>query len=95
MVDHKHPFYQMSPEEIIRQFDTGVNGLSEEKATELQASFGQNLIPEKKPYSISDLVVEQLTDAMVLILMAAALLAGFMGEWMDTIIIGTGKFNTC
>ncbi|MCE2789737.1 MAG: cation-translocating P-type ATPase [Saprospiraceae bacterium] len=87
MVDHKHPFYQMSPEEIIRQFDTGVNGLSEEKATELQASFGQNLIPEKKPYSISDLVVEQLTDAMVLILMAAALLAGFMGEWMDTIII--------
>ena len=62
-------------------------GLTSEQAKHRQGLYGENRLPEAVPRSLTRRVCDQLSDFMVLVLIAAALLSGFIGDVADTIAI--------
>ena len=63
-------------------------GLRAEEAMKRQAFHGSNSLPESPPRSLARRVLDQFRDFMVLVLMAAALLSGLIGDVADTVAIG-------
>ncbi|VTU30850.1 Calcium-transporting ATPase [Variovorax sp. PBL-H6] len=62
-------------------------GLTSEQVMQRQGRYGENRLPEAVPRSWARRLLEQLRDFMVLVLIAAALLSGFIGDFADTIAI--------
>lgn len=62
-------------------------GLTSEQARLRQGLYGENRLPEGVPRSFIRRVCDQLRDFMVLVLIAAALLSGFIGDLADTVAI--------
>ena len=63
-------------------------GLSEAEAARRLGRDGFNLLPTEKPPSAFSRFLSQLNDPMVMILLTAATISAFMGEWTDSAIIG-------
>ena len=63
-------------------------GLRADEALKRQAFHGCNSLPESPPRSLPRRVLDQFRDFMVLVLIAAALLSGFIGDVADTVAIG-------
>lgn len=63
-------------------------GLRADEALKRQAFHGRNSLPESPPRSLPRRVLDQFRDFMVLVLIAAALLSGFIGDVADTVAIG-------
>ncbi|MGB7817650.1 MAG: cation-translocating P-type ATPase [Ornithinibacter sp.] len=62
-------------------------GLDPAEAGRRLADHGPNLLPEHHVRGLWDLVVEQFKDVMILLLVAAAIVSGVVGEPVDTIVI--------
>jgi len=62
-------------------------GLSAEDASERLAQYGPNTLRETRGRSPLAMLASQFTDFMILVLIAAAVIAGFIGEPQDTIAI--------
>lgn len=73
--------------EIFELTGTSINGLSREKAAMNLAEFGLNELLEKKKKPAWLLFLAQFSDFMILVLLAAAIIAGIAGDITDTIII--------
>lgn len=58
-------------------------GLSDAEAARRLSRYGKNELAAKPPKTFFQMVKEQLTDPMVLILIAAALLSFLLGEWTE------------
>ncbi len=85
-------YYCEEKEEVLRALNATENGLSSEKAAELQAQEGKNVLRAAKGKSLARRFVEQLADPMILILLAAALVSGILAYvegdgYTDVIII--------
>ena len=85
-------YYSVEKEEALRALNTSENGLSSEKAAELQAQGGKNKLRAAKGKSLARRFLEQLADPMILILLAAALVSGILAYvdgdgYTDVIII--------
>lgn len=80
-------FYQASLEHLFSQLQTTSSGLEEEEAKNRSQKFGLNVLIETKKNSAFLLFVSQFKDLMILILVGAALLSGWIGDWTDTLII--------
>ena len=85
-------YYSVEKEEALRTLNTSENGLSSEKAAELQAQGGKNKLRAAKGKSLARRFLEQLADPMILILLAAALVSGILAYvegdgYTDVIII--------
>lgn len=63
------------------------NGLSSAEAKQRLAEYGPNQLREGKAISPLALFAEQFTDFIVLTLIAAAIVSGFLGEWLDAVAI--------
>ncbi|VWX55767.1 Calcium-transporting ATPase [Burkholderiales bacterium 8X] len=63
------------------------SGLTTTQARQRQAVHGENRLPQAPPRSWPRRVADQFRDFMVLVLMAAALLSGFIGDLADTVAI--------
>lgn len=63
------------------------NGLTVEQATRRREIYGQNRLPEVQPRGLVRRLVDQFRDFMVLVLIAAAMLSGFIGDVADTVVI--------
>ncbi len=63
------------------------NGLKSEEIKKRQDKFGKNLLPKKKKLSPWKIFLRQFTSLMVILLLAAALIAGILGELIDTVAI--------
>lgn len=48
---------------------------------------GRNELPSAPPRSIAALVAEQFRDLMIVVLIAAAVISGVLGDWVDTLVI--------
>lgn len=70
--------------EVIGSLSTG---LSEEEAALRLGEYGKNELEEKKKKPAWLLFLSQFTDFMILVLLAAAVIAGIAGDVTDTIII--------
>jgi Ca2+-transporting ATPase len=73
--------------EINRLLHTSPSGIANITATQRLSEHGKNQIEDKKKKTILQMLLHQLLDFMILILIAAAIISGLLGDVTDTIII--------
>lgn len=66
---------------------TPEQGLSDSEAKKRLTQYGKNELVEKGTTTPLELLIEQLTDPLVLILIGAAVISGFLGEWKSVFAI--------
>jgi P-type Ca2+ transporter type 2C len=77
-----------SKDEVIQELQVNaLQGLTSEEAKERLTKYGENKLASKKNKSLIQLFFAQLNDAMIYILLGAALISGVLGEISDAIII--------
>ncbi len=79
--------YTISIPTILIHLETSLQGLSSSEADKRLLDYGKNELQENKKIPSWLLFLHQFKDLMILILIAAAILSGFMGDITDTIII--------
>ncbi|HEU4556162.1 MAG TPA: cation-translocating P-type ATPase [Chitinophaga sp.] len=80
-------WHALSIKETLEMLGTSRQGLSAAAAAEKLQEAGLNEIQEGKKRSIAAMLLSQFKDVMILILLAAALISGFIGDLTDTIVI--------
>lgn len=80
-------WYQKSREEVLRELETGRDGLTPEKAEALLEMKGENALTEGKKKSTLQVFAGQFCDLMVVILLIAAGISMFSGNVESTIVI--------
>lgn len=63
------------------------SGLPEHEVAQRRAQHGPNRLPEPAPRSVAARIVDQFRDFMILVLLAAAVLSGLIGDLVDTLAI--------
>ena len=81
------PWHLLSTEETIEQADTTLAGLSDEEVSQRISRYGKNRIEGKKQYHPLIAFLSKFNDFMSWVLLAAAIIAGFAGDFTDTVII--------
>ncbi|BDF04071.1 cation-translocating P-type ATPase [[Clostridium] hylemonae] len=90
MDNHRQmPWHSMQIEEVYRTLGTSAEGLSDAEAAERLRKNGRNELRRKPPKTISQMLREQVTDPMVLILIGAAAFSAVLGEWTEAAVIFT------
>lgn len=82
-------WHAKSAEDVMQSLETSAEGLSDCEAGERLTYYGTNELQKKQKKSIGKMLLEQVTDVMVLILVGAAILSMFLGEWAEAIVILT------
>lgn len=78
MDDHiPTPWHAQPLEEVYKELETSQEGLSDAEAEARLKKYGRNELRRTEQRSIFRMLWEQLTDVMVLILIAAAALSAF------------------
>ncbi|RCX08233.1 cation-translocating P-type ATPase [Extensimonas vulgaris] len=73
---------------LARALDVDLRtGLSPQEAARRAAQYGPNSLAKARRRSALALLAEQFQDFMVLVLLAAAVVSGFVGEFTDTLVI--------
>lgn len=72
---------------VVEQLGASLDGLTSADADARRSEYGANEITEGKKRSIWELLARQFTDVMILVLIAAAVIAGFIGDIADTFVI--------
>ena len=81
-------WFVLSVDEILKKLRTDpATGISKTEAEKRLAELGSNRLAEKKPPSALILFLEQFKNFIVWVLMVAAIISGFLGEWEDAIAI--------
>ncbi len=62
-------------------------GLSEAEIGQRREQFGLNKLAEEKKVPLYKRILDQFKDVLVLILIIAAVISGFLGDWVEAIII--------
>ena len=79
----KQAWHTLTVEETEKILDTTEDGLSDAEAAKRLAAYGPNNLRQKKAKSVWRMIWEQLTDVMVLILIAAAAFSFVMSFFED------------
>ncbi len=80
-------YHLTSIQDIAQTLKTSPSGLDSTTAQQRIEEYGKNLLEAKKRKTIWSMLWAQLTDFMILVLIAAAVLSGFLGDVTDTIVI--------
>ncbi|NSW89354.1 MAG: calcium-translocating P-type ATPase, SERCA-type [Firmicutes bacterium] len=80
-------FHTISVEKTLQYLNTDLNGLTEEEALKRKSIYGSNLLEEGERKTLFLMFLEQFKNVMVLVLLVAAAISGFLKEITDTIII--------
>lgn len=80
-------YYLQTIDEVAKGLKTGPQGLSAEDARRRLAEYGKNSLEVKKRKTIWGMLFRQLTDFMILILLAAAVISGIVGDLTDSMVI--------
>ncbi|MBF0326831.1 MAG: cation-transporting P-type ATPase [Alphaproteobacteria bacterium] len=93
--DRRHPWHTLSVQDACRHLDADITaGLSAPEAQARLDRFGANRLPEPPPRPLWKMVVSQFTSLLVLVLLVAGVLAGFVGDTTDMLVIfGVIAFN--
>lgn len=85
----KNPVWHvLDTDDILRILDVDPDtGLSETEATKRLATYGPNELVEKPLKSPFVILWEQLTSPLVLLLIGAAVISGFLGKWDSVVAI--------
>ena len=81
-------WHAVTAETVERELGTSIQaGLTDEEVTLRRARHGPNSIREPEPKSSWRILASQFADFMIVVLLAAAIIAGFLGEAADTAAI--------
>jgi Ca2+-transporting ATPase len=81
-------FHQMNKNDVEEALNTDLSsGLSEEEVKKRRKQYGYNELEEGEKQSAILLFLSQFKDFMVLVLLAATLISGLLGEYIDAIAI--------
>ena len=80
-------WWNIDAKEALKRLDSSTSGLTNRVARERLSETGPNAIPEGKRRSIWNILLRQFKDFLVLVLLVAALVSGFIGEPQDAIAI--------
>ncbi len=80
-------YYQKSREAVMKELNTSENGLSQVQAEEGLKKFGRNELAEGKKKSAVRVFFEQYKDFLVIILIAAAIISGVLGDIESAAVI--------
>ncbi|MDD5585247.1 MAG: calcium-transporting P-type ATPase, PMR1-type, partial [Candidatus Omnitrophica bacterium] len=79
---------QLSVDEVVLFFSTNLSeGLSDIEITRKREQYGFNQLKERKGRTPLRIFLEQFQDFMICILIGAALVSGFLQEWVDALAI--------
>ena len=80
-------FYQQTAEEVRKRLNGSMEPLSAAQVTEHQKQYGYNELVEGKKKSVLQIFLEQFKDFLVIILIIAATVSGFLGDVESTAVI--------
>ncbi len=81
-------WFAKQPQEILKEFETNLeNGLSEKEVMLRQQKYGPNELIDRGTKSPWKIILEQLTETMVVILIVSAIIMLFLQEYKDAIVI--------
>lgn len=80
-------WHLLSGQDALSALRTNLNGLSNEEVLSRQIQFGPNALQDKKSKPAWLIFINQFYDFMIIVLVAAAIIAGLIGDIIDTIII--------
>ncbi|MEE8823516.1 calcium-transporting ATPase 1 [Lentilactobacillus sunkii] len=87
MTQEKKMFYQRTVDDVMSQMKSHPTGLSDQEVNDRRQQFGANKLTSKRRTTLIEKFIAQFKDLMIIILIVAALIAGFAGETVDAIII--------
>ncbi len=73
--------------DVMEPLGSSREGLSREEAEKRLEEYGPNLLREKKKRSVFAMFLDQFKDFMIIVLLAAAVISGLIGDPEDTIAI--------
>src|SRR6056297_973851 len=85
--DPQAVWHTQSLEQLLGQFETSADGLSTAQAELRRQQQGDNQIESSRQRSLLAMLLDQFRDFMILVLLVAAAISGFIGEPQDTIAI--------
>ena len=80
-------FYQMPYEEVVKQRNSQITGLSDRDIAKNRETYGSNQLEESKSVSPVIIFFSQFKDFLVIILMVAAGISAIMGKLESTLVI--------
>jgi Ca2+-transporting ATPase len=80
-------WHQKEGDDVVRELRSSPHGLSPDDARERLAEYGFNELKEKKKQTPLLMFLNQFKDFMILVLIVAAVISGFIGEVSDTLAI--------
>jgi len=80
-------WHTLETEAVLRRLESSPTGISHDQARKRLAAHGPNSLPEKHRRSLLMMLLGQFSDFMIIVLLLAALISGFIGEPQDTITI--------
>lgn len=80
-------FYRKENDEILKEFNSSLEGLNDEQVNINREKYGENKLEEKKKKSVFQVFAEQFKDLLVIILIIAALISVATGNLESTIVI--------
>ncbi len=86
-MDSNKPIYSLSKDELFSQLSCGDGGLTKDATKKQQEKFGRNELEDTAKKSVIQVFFEQYKDFLVIILIAAAVISGILGDWESSIII--------
>ena len=78
-------YHFQSVEQVAEALKTSPSGLSSDEAKRRLQQHGKNVLEAKKKKTIFSILLNQLTDFMILVLIAAAVISGFLSDVTDAI----------
>lgn len=87
MKTNKATWHALGAEEALLKLGASRTGLSHEEAGARLQRVGPNELAEKRQRTVCRMLLDQFSDFMILVLIAAALISGFIGEASDTVAI--------
>ncbi|HBA34991.1 MAG TPA: ATPase, partial [Gammaproteobacteria bacterium] len=80
-------WHQQEANDVLKALDSSSEGLSQKRAEQRLQAQGPNALPNPSEHSLASIVIGQFTDVLILVLLAAALISGFIGDLTDTVAI--------
>ncbi|MEK6818450.1 MAG: cation-transporting P-type ATPase, partial [Nanoarchaeota archaeon] len=87
MESKEEKFYAIEAEDVLKKFNSGIDGLNEEEAKKIRARHGYNELPDKSQRSALFTFFKQFNSLIVYILIVSAIISFFLQRIVDGYVI--------